>query len=384
MFVVEAKIQFTTTKSMMKFQNNLETNKVLDEEIAVRMAGPLRSDDPALIGYIRRQYLQPPSKGSYHLTHLYPFNYKLIIITWLFVDSILRDFYPENKKGFFVEAGALDGEYMSNTLRLEMEQNWTGLLVEPDRDNYKLLLKKNRKAWLSPTCLSMYDYPNEVILTKMRNPNKEITWLNRATTYVKTADSPEEYYENTAKITQYDTAQCVPTRSLLIALNISHVDFFSLDIEMTEEPVLRSFPFDEISVDVWVIEHRVINADVKLLTEPAHLTNYTLIEMEQRGFSAAEIKHRHDIIGVFEDKEFIHFMISKGYYYFDSTCAFIGDFVFVRKASEVYKMLKVPEKEENRTEICKFKKMLIQPRTSYTHAEYRDPHHYPHLQFKEI
>jgi len=34
------------------------------------------------------------------------------------------------RKGFFVECGAHDGEYLSNTLFFELERNWTGLLIE--------------------------------------------------------------------------------------------------------------------------------------------------------------------------------------------------------------------------------------------------------------
>ncbi|ABB36240.1 conserved hypothetical protein [Synechococcus sp. CC9605] len=43
--------------------------------------------------------------------------------------------YKEN--GYFVEFGAYDGIDHSNTLLLESEFNWTGLLVEPcKRVNY--------------------------------------------------------------------------------------------------------------------------------------------------------------------------------------------------------------------------------------------------------
>ena len=34
------------------------------------------------------------------------------------------------KPGFFIEAGAADGENLSNTLFLEIKHKWTGLLVE--------------------------------------------------------------------------------------------------------------------------------------------------------------------------------------------------------------------------------------------------------------
>ena len=66
------------------------------------------------------------------------------------------------KKGFFVEAGALDGETMSNTLTIERNQSWTGLLIEADPVSFEKMKEKNRKAWLANVCLSMYPYPKKV------------------------------------------------------------------------------------------------------------------------------------------------------------------------------------------------------------------------------
>ena len=46
------------------------------------------------------------------------------------------------KNGFFIEAGAYDGEVFSNTLFYELKQNWTGLLIEPNPDAFEELNKK--------------------------------------------------------------------------------------------------------------------------------------------------------------------------------------------------------------------------------------------------
>ena len=46
--------------------------------------------------------------------------------------------------GFFVEAGAWDGESFSNTLFFELKKNWTGLLVEPNPDAFEMMTKKVR------------------------------------------------------------------------------------------------------------------------------------------------------------------------------------------------------------------------------------------------
>ena len=46
------------------------------------------------------------------------------------------------RNGFFIEAGAYDGEKFSNTLFFELKQRWTGLLIEPNPDAFELLKKK--------------------------------------------------------------------------------------------------------------------------------------------------------------------------------------------------------------------------------------------------
>ena len=39
------------------------------------------------------------------------------------------------RDGFFVECGAFDGETRSNTLNLERDLGWTGVLIEADPVN---------------------------------------------------------------------------------------------------------------------------------------------------------------------------------------------------------------------------------------------------------
>ena len=76
----------------------------------------------------------------------------------------MKHFYPNhsNYEGFYVEAGAVDGFYISNTLYLDYELNWTGLLIEPDPVSFKQLLKGDRKAWKANCCLSSHPYPYQV------------------------------------------------------------------------------------------------------------------------------------------------------------------------------------------------------------------------------
>lgn len=53
-----------------------------------------------------------------------------------------RIFKNRIKNGFYIEAGAFDGEHSSNSLYYEVVHGWNGLLVEPNPDAYRDMLSK--------------------------------------------------------------------------------------------------------------------------------------------------------------------------------------------------------------------------------------------------
>lgn len=54
--------------------------------------------------------------------------------------EIVSDLFKDQKNGFFIEAGAYDGEVFSNSLYYEVTHGWKGLLVEPNPDALKDLV----------------------------------------------------------------------------------------------------------------------------------------------------------------------------------------------------------------------------------------------------
>ena len=56
--------------------------------------------------------------------------------------------------GTYLEVGAFNGEFFSNTLLLERDLGWTGILIEPVPDFYNELLKKGRRAAVLNACVS--------------------------------------------------------------------------------------------------------------------------------------------------------------------------------------------------------------------------------------
>ena len=84
-------------------------------------------------------------------------------MSWGFYNKAIRLFFDEEPPGFFIEAGAVDGIFQSNTLYLENQLNWTGLLVEPDKEAFERLLSIHRNAYAVEGCLSRHTYPEQVI-----------------------------------------------------------------------------------------------------------------------------------------------------------------------------------------------------------------------------
>ena len=75
-------------------------------------------------------------------------------------NNIFSGTNSSNKRnGFFIEAGAFDGEVKSNTLYFEIKYNWTGLLVEPNPTLVSMLIEKKRNTYILPYCLSPIKAP---------------------------------------------------------------------------------------------------------------------------------------------------------------------------------------------------------------------------------
>ena len=63
---------------------------------------------------------------------------------------------------------------------------------------------------------------------------------------------------------QYDRdidVQCFPFYSLIVALGPTQIDYLSLDIHGGELDLLKSIPFDKLTIDVISVEYHVTRAD---------------------------------------------------------------------------------------------------------------------------
>lgn len=286
----------------------------------------LAYDDPHLIQLVRKHFLQPPATAPYTLKNdtvdknVHAAAYMLYKgeFAYMFCQRAIKDIFGGAKPGFFVEAGALDGEYLSNTLPLEKEGGWTGLLVEADGDMFDELMGKKRRAWASHSCLATRAHPYMGILIKyVRHNNFQDEFARHA------AKAHASLLDETGGSTLdrskpghpiYEAVQCLPLATLLLAINITHVDLVSLDVEGAEVGILRHFPWGRVIVDVWVVEHTL-----------------------------ASNQSTHDAV---HEAEFVNMFLSRGYALFRKSKAFdlaldIPNYAFVLRGSEPYRRLRV-------------------------------------------
>jgi hypothetical protein len=211
-----------------------EYNPIFTQRLKVLIERGAKSRDPELIQLVR-DCLDPPSDyGPVKVTHR--------IVQTPQATEIIR-ILEKKRGGFFVECGGLDGERSSNTLYLEKELGWTGILIEMDPHYYTQLLDKNRKSWSINACLSPYDYVIEVPFY---------------------GDSGGAGRIGLTKNDKLKSVPCFPFESIMLALNQSHVDYFSLDVEGVEFNILRTIPYDRVIIDTLSVEY--VHSDSKNAT----------------------------------------------------------------------------------------------------------------------
>jgi FkbM family methyltransferase len=159
--------------------------------------------------------------------------------------------------GYFVEFGAVDGLAHSNTLVLERQFGWRGILAEPNPYMVKSL-EKNRVASIDTRCVwSKSDELVELLVT----PDPEFSTL------VSLAKS-DQHFTTERMSGEMHKVLTVSLADLLEQHDAPLViDYMSVDTEGSEYEILTAFPFGSRTIRLLSIEHnhRPIECDLDRL-----------------------------------------------------------------------------------------------------------------------
>nr|XP_022291785.1 uncharacterized protein LOC111103075 isoform X1 [Crassostrea virginica] len=169
-------------------------------------------------------------------------------------DEVVFDIL-QKKKGFFVDIGAHDGQFLSNTLWLERQHDWTGLLIEANPELCQQIDKLKRHAWRLCACLS--------------TTQKSVTFI-KGGGVGGVIDHIDDHHIKMLDKKNKITVPCYSLEQVLSVIGVNHIDFYSLDVEGAEMAILQSLRNGlnngMFTVDVWSIEYRVWDGE-KIVVE---------------------------------------------------------------------------------------------------------------------
>ena len=156
------------------------------------------------------------------------------------IDIKILPYLQHIDKGVFVEAGALDGLFMSNTKILE-DLGWSGILIEPSKKAVEKC-RKNRKSPVESCALVSKEYPNPSVIGDFFFDGEDGlgAWSG--------------VHSSMYGIKAAVEVQARTLESILDEHKITHVDFLSLDVEGHELEVLKGVDLNKIDITCILIE----------------------------------------------------------------------------------------------------------------------------------
>jgi hypothetical protein len=204
--------------------------------------------DPELIDLIKKHWILPPFTGPIQLNHPKPFISPGHDRSEQGQPTIVNKLLGGKNNGFYVECGAANGELNSNSLLFELYHHWDGLLIEGNPEFFRDILKRKRRAFMLNACLSPTWTPVMLNFT-----------MDDIGGGIADFIPPGQQRRRNSTMKPHVMVQCFPFYSILKALEVSHVNYFSLDIEGPEIAVLKSIPLNETIIDIISIEKRVVD-----------------------------------------------------------------------------------------------------------------------------
>lgn len=219
--------------------------------------------DPALVEFVRGLIHLPSDRSKLNLT-----DTSRTDLSQMGQSKKIDTMLGGQRDGFFVEAGAFDGETISNSLFFELERNWTGLLVEAVPTLYKSIVSRRRNCYSINACIA----------------EKKPTVAKFKVFDVYSGRENDMSAFHLARINFFDRAAekqtafipCFSLNTIMRALNRTRIDYFSLDVEGAEIHILKSIDFKSLDIRSFSIEWSSSNETMPLIKDLLASNNYTL------------------------------------------------------------------------------------------------------------
>ena len=149
------------------------------------------------------------------------------------------------REGFFVEFGATNGIYLSNTYLLETEYAWKGILAEPAKV-WSGNIRENRPNSSIETLCVWKDSISTLVFNET-----ELAELSTVDTF-----SENDMHKDSRLNGKKYEVKTISLVDLLKKHNApKNIDYLSIDTEGSEYEILSSFDFNEYNIQIITVEH---------------------------------------------------------------------------------------------------------------------------------
>ncbi len=190
-------------------------------------------------------------------------------------DYLLWTFFGHKNSGFFLDIGAFDGRYISNTYVFEL-MGWRGICVEPNPDVF-LLCRKNRPASLCIQAACTDSTEKKTIRFYAEKTGLLSTTLNHKDIHRSVR---KRYEQKKMDFPGFSEKQVPATTVKRIvekyAPDIPEIDFLSIDTEGNEARVIQGIDFKNCSIRVVIVEANSISAEESLSVQLAKAGGYRM------------------------------------------------------------------------------------------------------------
>ena len=161
------------------------------------------------------------------------------------LNQIYTKYFGYPSKGYFVEVGAYDGEFVSNTSFLA-DLGWNGLYIEPVTEYYEKCFKRHNN--------------NDVIVANVAIglDEKKVKMFRGETLSTLNPEQVNRYKEiDWASHIKFDEIMCDQMRldTLMTKLNVpKEFDILVVDVEGKESEIFKTFNIDDWLPKMLIVE----------------------------------------------------------------------------------------------------------------------------------
>jgi len=157
---------------------------------------------------------------------------------------VVETIYKNKKNGYFIEVGAYDGMYMSNTYLLEHKYDWKGICVECNPLHFSNLIKNRPHC---DNCDYGVYHSDDNVLSFIDDDT------GGCSGFVETNSHTHILHK---KVIEVKTKTLT---TILDMYNAPHfIDFLSLDTEGSEFDILNAHDFEKYTFGYICVEHNFI------------------------------------------------------------------------------------------------------------------------------